>query len=235
MNTASDTPPRRSCLGSLFRVVFVLLILIAAAAAWLVFSRPGYWNVLDPKDAQVVAGAERIEQKFGTEITRVRDKDAVWKMEVTSEQINQWLANRMPQWLANQGVDEMIIDQATPMMMRIGAGRIEAAIQSGLWGLEPVVQLSYEPQATAPDRCVQLQLKAMTIGKIGVPVDAMIDFLLNRIGLPESKRHLIEKTRDRLMRVDLRLPLGDGRTVQVLGMELDEGKTTLTLRTGFGR
>jgi hypothetical protein len=217
----------------LFRWAVILGVLITAAVAGLVFWAPAYWVVLDGSDPQIAAGAESLEQRMSTEMTKVRQGESNWTMDVTAEQINQWMANRMPQWLANQGVDEALIDQAHPMMVRFGDGVIEVAVQSGLWGMEPVTQLVYAAQVDPHRKHIILLLKSMKVGKIPVPVDSTVDFLLHRAGLPESKRQLIEKARQRLMRVDLRMPLGDGRIVEVLGMEMRPDGATLNLRTGW--
>lgn len=152
-------------------------------------------------------------------------------MELSQEELNEWLAARLPQWMRNRGVDETAVRHAQRAMVAIKPDQVELATAVKLGRLEPVVRLVYEPDVNEAGR-VQLSLARIYAGLMPLPGDSLIDEVLDQYGpLNEERQRRLDHARQVLRELDLVVPLGDGRMVSVVGMELSEGKVSLVCIT----
>lgn len=213
-------------------VAGVVLVAMCLIGFGLFTASPGYWETpIDGSDPEVVERAQQFEQEFAAETTAVREDREPWQITLTQDEVNEWVAARLPQWLENRGVDATVVQHAERAMIAIKADRVELATAVKFGSLEPIVRLIYEPRLNEAGR-VQLTLDSIRAGFMPLPGDALIDQVLEQVGpLDEERQRRVDHARDTLNNLDLVLNLGDGRVVSVVGIELTEGEVTLVCIT----
>jgi uncharacterized protein YpmS len=229
MDTATAQPKTRRRRWRVVVLTVTLLILAAIAVpGWLVRSTPAYWRPVDVADPQVTARAEEVESRIATQTTSVRPADESWTLELTEEQVNAWLATRLRQWLANQGVDQEARDLVPHAMMNFADQRIELAAELKLKGISQVVRLRYRPQAVT-DEPSRLKLESVYAGRMRIPLEMIVEQVRARIGGADAEdaAEVIAALRS----IELVLPLDDGRTVTVTDVQVSPGRAVLTCRT----
>ncbi len=208
-------------------ILLVLALLTAALVGWWALGqRPAYYEPVVVDDPAVRAQAERVEQVVSSEATRVRPAaDPMWQVTLTQDQINHWLAVRMPQWLANQQIDTSFLAAVRNPMVGLVDGRIELAAETRAPGMgDVVVRLVYEPQFDEAAQVVRLRLAGIRTGSLPLPTDAVLDKLVTDA-----------RVRQQIESLALNIPLGDGRTVTIAGMQFQGDAVTLVGRTTHKR
>lgn len=223
------------------RVLGVLLLLlvglIGAAVVWgwsAWRKTPEYWQVIDappvsPRRAELAQRAERFEYWVVERFGQVREDAGLWQIELDQQEINLWLATRLPQWLANQKIQ--MPDWLHDPMVVVQSGRVIVAAQMRTEALDKVVSLEYEPR-TGESGVVELGLQQVRGGNLPLPYEQVMDAAQSQID-SENQQRVAEFNllRDKLRAVPLRRELDDGRTIEVLEVRAEPGKLTLTCRT----
>ena len=220
-------PTRKRRWWLILLVVALVFLAGIVAALWLVRAEPSYWEPVDANDPAVAATAERIESRITSQTTSVRPPNEVWELQVGEDQVNAWLAARLPLWLANQQVDRDVIQAVPQAMIDINLDRVELAVQVRLDGLAQIVRFAYRPQADG-EQPMELVLKSVYAGRLRVPLELLVEQVRARAGLDAQDADRIVR---HLQSVPLRLALDDGRIVTVTDVQLGEGVATLTCRT----
>jgi hypothetical protein len=84
-------------------VLFAALLLLAGAAWMLARQPPTWWSPPAADDAGAMALAESLERRLMEEISRVRPDESPWAVRLSEAQLNAWLALRLPRWIAHAG------------------------------------------------------------------------------------------------------------------------------------
>ena len=197
------------------------LAAVAAAALmtggtglWLWRSAPAYWSPADRRDPKVQRGAVKFENVL---LSTVHEKNrGDWSVTLHEKQMNQWLAVRLPQWLANQ--NHPLADRKMPrMMVACFEDRLELAFDARDHGFNQIFRLVYRPH-NEPDRSSRLKLSGVYGGRLPLPRDRVLKWLSER-------GH--EQTARRLEDLELIATLNDGRTVRVVNLDLMAGRAEL--------
>ena len=200
-------------------------------AVWLLATgKPSYYRPVDPQDAVAREHAAQLEQSLASQATRVRPVEAeTWQMQVDQDQVNQWLATRLPQWLANQGVDTAELGAFNNLMVGFVDGNVELAAEARAIGLDSVLRLIYQPRDNGPQQPMTLELTGIASGHLPLPKQTVLDQLVERT--PEPQRPQMIEARRMIEALDLSLPLQDGRLVSIVAMDFNETGVLLTCRT----
>jgi hypothetical protein len=192
------------------------VLIVVIALWWMLTSKPDYWHVLDGKNAEIRTAGERVEQTVSSLVTRVRPTGQTWQLPLSNQNINHWLAARMPNWLANQNVDPDIIAALRRAQVHCEEGRLFLAVQPNLGAISPVVELMLVPRV-ADSGAVELYVASARAGSFDVPLDTIIQKFAGNRSFPRELK--------------LEVPLKDGREVQVVDMGLTQGAMMLTCTT----
>ena len=117
-----------------WRNLLLAVITIAVTAAtvlWFTAHRPPrWWAPLEPADPEVRHLAERVEYRLIEEAHKARPANEPWRLRITQEQINAWLAARLGEWIAHQrdldwpqglGVPQVTLEPTGPVVgFRLG-------------------------------------------------------------------------------------------------------------------
>jgi len=202
-----------------FTLLVVLPIVILLAAIYFMLTdAPDYWHVVDADDPQTIAESQAFENILATELTAVRPAGEVWRLDLDERTANQWVATRLPQWLANRGLDTRVLDALRNPMLAVVDDRVEIAAAVDAPIGDVVVQLRFTATAPGAAGNIQLSLDRVRVGSIEVPIEPVIDHLLSSGVLDEGDREDIEHARQQMGEIDLVLPIGDGRLVRVVGL-----------------
>ncbi len=236
--TAVQAEPKASSTGLLGRwmvrgvVLMVLLVPAAGAIAWCLASAdPVYWSQVDLTDPEVHQRVRLLEEKLAEALSQPRPSQEEWILELEQDELRDWMAIRMPEWLQEHGVQQSLppwLDQ--PMVVfkdntLVVAGRVTHEKFAG------VVSMEFEP-VPGPDGRVELQMAGASAGRLPLPQD-LLDKLVKRTGSVEAAReYAVGQAREELKSVALPvIELSDGRKVQVTDIKLSSGRVQLVCRT----
>ncbi len=214
-------------------LLFALGIGLAVAAAfawaaWQFTATPDYWRVVTVDEAAAQQAA-RFEQWMASRFTAPRPEAETWQLQVDQLQVNRWCAVRLPQWAANRG--RPLPDWLAHPLIVLEPGRVIAAARIEHPALDKVVSLVFEPVETGPDAVARLALTDVRLGSLSVPLDFAIDQLRDRLGLADAEVRRLQAMREHWSRIPLTAALGDGRTVDIVHLDLQSAQATLTCRT----
>ena len=212
----------------LFVGLLVLVITPPLVVAALCGTQPSYWRVLDAENAEIQRDAERVERSVTSRLTRVRPDEETWRIHLSDSQINEWLATRLPKWLKNRGIKDEVLAKIKHPMFNADGRLLRLAAKISASALVGVVQVGFEPHEPVGDGPVRLKLAEARIGRLPVSVDLLTSAMVHGFGATEKEGKRIRQTLDS---IELRLPLGDGRRVDVVGLEPRQDGVLLSCRT----
>lgn len=216
----------------LIAIPLVLLALLLAAAGWasrLWHATPDYWHVVEATGEPVEREAEQFERWMVERMHRVRPDARPWQLQLDAEQINRWLATRLPPWAANQGLEPP--EWLAHPMVAINGGRLIAAAEVDAPEFQHIVSIAYVPRV-GEGGVVELAVDRVYIGRLPLPYDAAMDRAAANIEADDAEqRQRFEELRQALHTIDLTIDLDDGRRVDVIGLEAAGGRLTLRCRT----
>lgn len=213
-----------------------MLLLLGGGAAWTwrAARRPPEWYAPpDARDPAVAALGERVEYAIVEEFHRIRESEAPWTLGVREDQLNAWLAARLPEWVADEP------DLAWPAAIVAPQVHVtpEGIDLAFTYDDSAVVVTRFVPRVAAEGALV------LDVGRVGV----------GRVGLPGAAAEAILAIVDRIapggaMRGDLSarllnamtdggdagggaIRLSDGRVVELVRVEARVGAIELTGRT----
>ena len=225
------------------RRVLVLVIaagLVVVGAGWvwvLVRSAPSWYSPADAGDAEAAALAERAEYRLVEEYHRIRGEGEQWTVRVREEQINAWLAARLPEWIANReglswpegvGVPQVHIEEAG----------INVAVEAEYTGRKQVVVMRVVPEVREGE--LWARMDRVGLGRVSVagsPAEALAG-LIEEAG---SEGAMGEEVMEELLKmvsgergVEWSVELADDRRVELVDVVLSEGAIDVTNRTVRG-
>ena len=216
-------------------IVFLLFIAGVGVISYLFYGTPDYWKPLNAADPQVRASAVQVEARVSSEMTLIRPAADTWQVTVDEADANSWLATRLPQWLANQGVSGAAVGVLRASMFHFADGKIEIATQVNLAGMEQILRFAYDRDpASDADGPLRLRLASVMAGRLPLPVETVIGQLSQHFPAGTQKQLEDFNRGVALLRsLLLTLPLGDGRNVRVVDFKIVGKTLTLTCKTDF--
>ena len=174
-----------------------------------------------PVDA--VARGEAFEQALVAAVTKVRDPNgASWAIAVDPADINAWLATRLPKWVAH---DPGFASFADAALLRIGSEDGALVVESPLGppalGLVGTVRVPLE--LVEGDPRVRAEIDGLRVGRLPVPFAAA--------GFDGAAGALDELSRLEARHPDRRVPLADGRLVEVRAISCEKGRIKILFAT----
>jgi hypothetical protein len=215
---------RRRRLRIWLAAALIVAVTVSAGAVglWrLTWMAPAWWAPLDPGDQQTARLAERVEYRLAEEAHKVRADPKPWWIEISQDQINAWLATRLPEWVAHtQGIQWPARIGSPQVSLDGGTVRIGADIETDGGRRYVVVHLA----PSIVDDELALTLDGMSVGRLWIP-GSSVGTVLDRLGGPEAGQLLDDPALEPLValleggrRVDPTLTLTDGRRVRVLDL-----------------
>ena len=179
-----------------------MLLLIAAltvaggVAYWMWQSTPDYWRAhqrayenADPDT--LTRMAESAEQRTLSDLSRTRGVALEWQantrtLELTYEQINAWLSQRLEPWLANQGASMPEAIRAPMLTER--DGRLVLAFRAETPELNQVVSIFFDIELTDDGRA-RLHIRRILGGELPMPVDTILQRVAQQASQGSERRH----------------------------------------------
>jgi hypothetical protein len=217
-------------------VVAVVLFLAARVADRLIGETEPEWYAPPTVDQDVRYReaerlAERAEYRVIEEAQRRRGADAPWTLRLREEHVNAWLATRLREWIGSRPGLEWPAALGTPQV-KLEAGRVALALPAVVGGVRRVVVARVQP--AIDQRGLTLRLESLRLGRLSVPGDPLehLAGLLEQVD-SASRAELAELVDVLAGRTPLRplIQLSDGRHVEIMAIDCQEGSIDLTSRT----
>ena len=200
----------------IFLAISIVLLAIGLwFVSWLSWQPQSWYAPPDFSKPEVAKLADRAEYRLNEEFHKVRPVEDIWKLRITDEAINAWLAGRLEGWLTHDQDIELPSELHNPQVH---------TTQSGLW-FAAMIELE-----NASPRPLALQLRvwidggelfvepiAIRLGKIPIPV-----LIFERV---------ISELHEKISGVEAIAPLMDDRVVEIHAIEFEEGAIVLTCQT----
>ncbi|MHC4786327.1 MAG: hypothetical protein ACYTE6_10210 [Planctomycetota bacterium] len=213
----------------------VVLLSAGALGLWRLTSMaPAWWSPPDPDDEQTTQLAERVEYRLAEETHKVRAEPSPWWIEIRQDQINAWLAARLPAWIAHTHGIQWPAGFGLPQVsLEPGAVRV------GL-DLETEAGTRYVVAHLAPDIVdgeLALTLDGISVGRLWLP-GSSVGTVMDRLRHTEAGQFLDDPRLETLLeildgdrRIDPTLTLSDGRRVRVLDVRCRSDALLLQAQT----
>jgi hypothetical protein len=217
-------------------VLLLIAILFVGGAGWLwhqARSAPAWYAPPDPQAQAVNELAERVEYNTTVQMQKIRNAGESWTVRLEQDQINAWLAARLPEWIAHESGDwpeEFGIPQ-----IRIDEAGVDLAIEIGAGGRSGVLVSRLAPQIV--DGRLRLNLEEAGVGRLtvsGEPAQKLIDAFERlapggAVG-EDTVRQLLDVLSGEEGLPSL-LDLSDGRRVELTALTLGQEMIDIACRT----
>lgn len=230
-----ERPPRVRRVGRAIAVLLCVALAGVALMAVLATRTPSWWVPPAADDPEVRALGERVEQRLVEEATRIRDGGGEWAIRLTEEQANAWLAGRLPQWLAH--ADGQSGASAPVAQVHFETDRMVVAIAP----FDGTVVASSAFQPTVTEGMLSVADLGGGVGSLRLPFFGAAKGRLLEL-LAAAVADASESESDHfasLLRafggdpVAARVDLGDGRTLELLDLEIADGEIRIAARTAM--
>ncbi len=214
--------------------VAVLGVAAGGAVAWrMSWMAPSWWVSPVPDDAQAAALADRVEFRLTEEAHKIRE-DPVFRLRITQEQVNAWLATRLPDWVAHRSGAPWPPQLGLPQV-RLGKGTASVGIDVMTESGRRVVVADFRPRIRGGR--LEFPIASVGVGRVRIP-GASAAALVDRLRGPLSAELADDEVMDALSEalrgerhLDPVLRLSDGRTVELLEVSCEDGAIVLRCRT----
>ncbi|MEE2906586.1 MAG: hypothetical protein VX527_02030 [Planctomycetota bacterium] len=217
-------------LGILIGAVCVLILLLAGA--WLLVGwSPGWFHPAGEDEAASAMLGEQVEFRLVEELQKIRPSDQVWRLRITDEAINAWLATRLGPWLTHQPSVQWP-DRLSWPQVRFNRRGIDVGIRVGnLLGADRVVVLRFHP--VIRDGNIDLRPGGVALGQLPIPFGRSALGGIIRQQLPSLEGAAGELVTAALGETTMEalIPLVDARRVQLDALGLERGAIVLEART----
>ena len=212
------------------------LLLAAGAGVWrMTWQVPAWWSPSDPDRAETAQLAERVEYRLAEEAHKVRTAEDPWLLHVTDEQVNAWLAVRLPAWVEHtHGLDWP--DAMGVPQIHFADGTVNVGIDFDDNDRRRYLVARLEPRMI--DGELALVLQGVSLGRVWIPGSSIrsVASRLDRV-LPEGYTNNSDITGfvDLLIeeqRIDPVVELADGRRVRLRDLSFDQGGLIIECQTG---
>jgi len=227
-----------------------LLCLVAVLVGGFLYVRheigalPEWWKPADGSSRETIALGESTENLVLSEMNRVQGRrdGSEWTLELGEEEINAWLAARMPRWAANQfpgsflakGVTQAHVRLEEGGIIRLGAlidfdsrsgGGSGSANESGQG-----VSVELVPEIDDADGRLRLVISGARIGRLRVPTGSVIGMVMDHFDVPNRElRDLLEGRA-----VEAVVKRGKNRRMVLMSVVVERGRLVLGWKTELG-
>ena len=217
---------RRTSWRSVLLGAITTLVAGATVLWWVAQLPPSWWSPAEAADPNVQALAEQVEYRLIEEAHKARPQDTPWRLRLTEEQLNAWLAARLRQWIAHEHDLDWPEGLGTPQVRFEPAGVVIGAALSGN-GRPKYLAARIVP--AFDERGVTLGVVRLWHGRLPVPGDP-VSIIREALAEhapggfrkdPEVRRWLgiLESTEA----IDPVVTLADGRRVRLGGITPGDG------------
>jgi hypothetical protein len=216
-------------------LIVAVLVSAGAIGLWqLTWMAPAWWAPLDPSDEQTAQLAERVEYRLAEEAHKIRPEPKTWWIEIKQDQINAWLAARLPEWVAHAHGIQWPAEVGLPQVnVDMGAVRLGLDIETDAGTRYVVAHL--KPSIVAGE--LALTLDGMSVGRLWIP-GSSVGAVVDRLADTDAGRFLDDPGVKALIglleggrRIDPTLTLDDGRRVRVLDVRCNRDALLLNAET----
>lgn len=188
------------------------LCMLVGVLWWLTWTPPRWYQPPESHDTSANELGALVERRLAEEIHAIRETDTRWQLRIRDEQINAWLATRMPQWLEHERGMAWPSELGTPQV-RFDQDRISMTVP---------VRLNQPSETNRRRRPITLTVRPHLRG------DALhvtlTDIRIGRLPLPgDPMNHVAKQAGDRLRDAET-----DGEELMKWIMRLMTGKDRLT-------
>jgi hypothetical protein len=221
--------------GLFVALVLVILLTAGMLGLWrLTYMAPAWWSPPDPDDRQTEALAERVEYRLAEEAHKIRTEPSPWWIEIKQDQINAWLASRLPDWVAHEHGLQWPAEVGRPQV-NLNEGGVSVGVD-----IETDVGTRYVVAHLAPrfvDGELSLTLDSVSVGRMRIP-GSSVGSVMDRVRASGTGRFLDDPSVEALIAaleggqaIDPTLTLNDGRRVRLLDVRCTRGALLLQCRT----
>lgn len=229
-----------------FLVLAALLLASAGILYALSAATPDWWKPASPEDPKSKAIAEAFESYLVTEANRVRPaaspsgpdsyRSAPWSVVVGQEEVNAWLASKLPRWAASRGrsagtVQLKFEQSGMAIAAQVAGARVVSAKVGGLNVLERGIVLA----EIRDIRVGRLPLKWTGMSAAGLVGGASSGEKpdTERTEVPQSLGAMHLDPVGNVIEVEMRAVahLADGRSVRLVKLRTGDGFVELTCVT----
>ncbi len=231
--TASSPRRRRVLIGTV--LLAVMLAGAAGVTLWrLAWMAPARWPDVAADHRQTTVLADRVEYRLAEEAHMVRPADDSWRLRITDEQVNAWLAVRLPAWIAHAQNVEWPPQLGTPQV-HFAEGAIHVGLDYDDDGRRRYLVATLQPRVL--DGQLALVLQGVAFGRLTIPgasvrtlIETYRDVVPERFLEDPSVKRIIDLLVDE-QRIDPVVSLSDGRRVRLVEIRAGEGDVVLRCRT----
>ncbi len=224
---------KRLVIGLLLSVVLIGVAL--AYTGWrLSWEQPTWYAPPDVLDDRIVRLADDAEYELLQTSQQVRPEEEQWTLRLTDDEINAWLAARLPQWILHDANLQWPEEIGTPQVLFEQDGiRIAAPVRAGSATRTVVARLS--PTIAGEGR-IALPLTGIALGRVWVPGEPLARLVeAVREATPDFLNDARVQEAIDVLAGNATLPaefdLTDGRRVSIKAIHLAEGSISFTAVT----
>jgi hypothetical protein len=195
---------------------------------------PEWYQPPSPQNAEVSRLAERVEYRLVEETRKIREPEDLWTLRVREEQINAWLATRLPEWIAHEQGVQWPPQLGTPQV-RVDRGHVALALPVGDDAYRRVVVARLG--AEVRDGGLWLSLERVQVGRLAIPGDPLDTLLAMARRTPlqdqidgTAWKPVLDVLSGREP-LEPMLELGDNRRVELMDVRCRRGAIEFTSRT----
>ena len=224
----------------------MVLGVLIGRAVMLARATPDYWTdnrtfLAETPEAELNEIAQSVERRLPSEWTRpIGEGDGLRTIRIHYDEVNAWLAVRLPQYLENQSID--LPREVGQFMLTQRDGELVVAFDYESRRLGPRIASVFlqfrEPQDSgqAPASTLQARVHRVRAGEQALPVSYLTNLLAEHVAPDNPQFQSTLELLGRRYFVKLPpLPVDDYRQATVLGVDVQPQAIDVTVRVRYNR
>lgn len=203
---------------------------VAALAAFsLAVSEPAWWGASGVDRVEAARVAEDVERGVSNALHLGRPLGEAWMVGIAQDDANAWIADRLPMWLANQGVRRP--ELLPEVRVAFDEGRIRIGFKRR--DSERMATVSLRPRFDERG-ALWTPATGLSVGRLRLPSGMLRERGLDQVPDPYRESDGAKRAAATLsgeIPAPTELRLADGRVVRVTGVKVEEGRLVLTCVT----
>ncbi len=215
------------------RLVLAIAVLGVAILVPLVLVAipPSGWSPVPSDPVAAESRGEALERFLSAEFSKVRTDDAPWAIRLREDDVNAWIATRLPKWEANAGNPP---PPASEVRFRDGALHLRVVADSDAFS--PVLEAMLSPAVTAGPAGDRLEPRVRGVSAGRLPLPWFGPALLRALSLGAGGSVTLPggMTLDSVGDAEgfsTAYALSDGRTLHLDAIAVEDGALVLEFRT----
>lgn len=215
----------------------VIAIPVVIFSCWVyvrLTSEPTWWKPVDPTSISTDATAESLENYVISQIHKIRPNDnTTWKIELDENEVNCWLASRLPKWAINRIPGSVL---ANGQLKQIHVRFLPQSINLGLrydrkgdklTDSGQVIAISLVPSMDSESGKLSITIKEVFLGRLPIPVDVGIKQLAKLSG--DNSEDFVNFILGKA--IEPSISLSDDRQVRITNFYLVSERITIEFTT----